>query len=347
MKRSVAAPGRVAALLLVLVPGLAACRSDRLAEHDYRLIAGRTYVVTGASSGFGRGVATELGRHGGNVVLAARRASVLEEVAADVRAAGGQALVVPTDVSDAAAVERLGAAAVARFGRIDSWINNAGIGAIGRFEAIPVADHGRVVDVNLKGVIHGSHMALAQFHRQGGGTLVNIGSVEGAVPLAYHNTYAATKHAVLGLSDAINQELRLAGEHRRIRVSTVMPWAADTPYFIHTANYSGGTPRVYMMDGPDKVVAAIVKAAVRPRKDIVVGWKAKAALTGDRIAPGIAEDIAGDFIHHSQIATAPPAPPTSGSLYTPMPAGTGIEGGIRARMQAEDAARKAGGPRGQ
>lgn len=334
-------------LALAVLPALAACRSDRLATRDYRLIAGRTYVVTGASSGFGRGVALELGQHGGNVVLAARRAQALETVAAAIRASGGQALVVPTDVSDAAAVARLGEAAVARFGRIDSWINNAGIGAIGRFEAIPIADHARVVDVNLKGVIHGSHVALAQFHRQGGGILVNIGSVESAVPLAYHNTYAATKHAVLGLSDAINQELRLAGEHRRIRVATVMPWAADTPYFIHTANYSGGTPRVYMMDGPDKVVAAIVKAAVRPRKHIAVGFKAKAALTGDRIAPGIAEDIAGNFIHHAQIATAPPAPPTSGSLHVPMPEGTAVEGGIRARMEAEDAARKTAKPRGK
>lgn len=331
--------------MLVLMPPLvlavAGCRSDTLSRRDYALIAGRSYVVTGASSGFGRGVAEELGRHGGRVVLAARRGEVLEAVAATIRAGGGEALVVPTDVSDAAAMTRLAEAAVQRFGRIDVWINNAGIGAIGPFDRIPLADHDRIVDVNLKGVIHGSHLALNQFRRQGQGTLVNIASVEGEVPLAWHASYAATKHAIVGLDGALFQELRLQKLHRRIRISTVMPWAADTPYFTHTANYSGGTPRVYLMDPPQKVVAAIVKAAVKPRKRIAVGFKAKLALTGDRIAPGLAEHLGAEFIDHSQRDTAPPAPDTSGSLYRPLPEGTAVDGGVRARMRREDAAREA------
>ncbi|WP_236033336.1 SDR family NAD(P)-dependent oxidoreductase [Belnapia mucosa] len=301
-------------------------------------IAGRSFVVTGASSGFGRGVALGLGAQGGHVVLAARRAQVLEEVAAQIRAAGGEALVVPTDVSRADQVEALAAAAIGRFGRIDAWVNNAGVAAIGRFEEIPVEDHDRVVDVNLKGVIHGSHAALRQFRRQGFGTLVNIASVEGRVPLAYHASYAATKHAIIGLGAALNQELRLARQNR-IAVSTVLPWAVDTPFWQHTANYSGGTPRMVTMDGPEEVVRAIIRVSIHPQKELAVGWKANGAVLGHRIWPGLAEHIAGNVVHRVQIETAPPAPPTTGSLYAPVMEGTGVAGEARGRMAREDAAR--------
>jgi short-subunit dehydrogenase len=312
------------------------------AEQQQR-VAHRTFVVTGASSGLGRGVALRLGAYRAHVVLAARRAEALEEVAAEVRAAGGQPLVVVTDVARPEQVERLAEAAAARFGRIDAWINNAGVGAIGRFEDIPVADHARIVDVNLKGVIHGSHAALRQFRRQGFGTLVNIASVEGRIPIAYHASYAATKHAVIGLGAALRQELRLNGE-ARIQVATVLPWAVDTPYWEHTANYSGGTPRMILMDDAWPVVDAIIRATVYPRKELAVGWKAKGAVLGDRIWPGLAERIAGDVVHRAQIETAPPAPPTAGSVHAPMRSGTTVEGGARARMAREDAARRQAPP---
>lgn len=325
-------------LLIVPLMLLAGCSASTLRPSDNRLIAGRTFVVTGASSGFGRGVALEFARRGGNVVLAARRTDVLEAVAAEARAAGGTPLVVTTDVARPAEIERLGQAAVGRFGRIDAWINNAGVGVIGRFEDIPVAHHSRVVDVNLKGVIYGSHVALRRFKTQGFGTLVNISSVEGEVPLPYHASYAATKHAVLGLGAALHQELRLAGL-KRIKVATVMPWAADTPFFHHAAYYSGGTPRMVMMDPPERVVAAIVRAAIRPRKRIAVGWKAKGAVTAHQLVPGLTEHIAANVAHHAQIETAPPAPPTSGTLHQPMREGVGVSGGVRDRMKREDNAR--------
>src|SRR4051812_1407079 len=117
--------------LLLMAPALSACAvNTHLGKRDLQRISGKTYVVTGASSGFGRGVAEMLGRERANVVLAARRANVLEEVAAVIRASGGQALVMPTDVSDPAQVERLARETVARFGRIDVWINDAAVGTI-------------------------------------------------------------------------------------------------------------------------------------------------------------------------------------------------------------------------
>lgn len=322
-------------VLLVLLGAVLAGCGTRLGQDDRDRIVDRTFVVTGASSGLGRGVALRLAAHGANVVLAARRTAVLEELAGEVRAAGGQPLVVTTDVSRPDQVERLAAAAVERFGRIDAWINNAGVAAIGRFEDVPVADHARIVDVNLKGVIHGSHAALRRFRGQGFGTLVNVASVEGRVPLPYHASYAATKHAVIGLGAALNQELRLA-DTPAIRVATVLPWAVDTPFWDRTGNYSGGTPRMYTVDGPQETVEAIVRVAVQPTKELAVGWKAQGAVLGHRLWPGLAERVAADIVHRAQIETAPPAPATAGSLHEPIAAGTTVEGGARARMERED-----------
>jgi short-subunit dehydrogenase len=227
-------------LLLLCVLLLGACAgTPPLTRDGQPVLAGRTVVITGASSGFGRGVAVEMARRGANVVLAARRQSQLEAVAAEARAAGGRALVAPTDVADPAQMARLAQAAEAEFGRIDIWINNAGVGALGRFDEVPLADHSRIVDVNLKGVIHGSHEALRRFRRQGHGTVINLGSVVSRVPQPYYASYVATKHAVLGLDEALNAELRANREGRTIRVVTIMPWAADTPWFDNAANYYG------------------------------------------------------------------------------------------------------------
>lgn len=313
--------------------------STHLGRSDLSRIAGRTYVVIGASSGFGQGTALRLGALRANVVLAARRTDLLEEVAAKVRAAGGQALVVTTDVSDPAQVEALATAAAGRFGRIDVWMNIAGVGATGRFWDVPVADQSRIVDVNLKGVIYGSHVALRRFMAQGYGTLVNMGSVESQIPLAYHTTYAATKAGVLSLGRSLNEEIRHVGRARSIRVATVMPWAVDTPFFQHTANYSGHAPRMAMMDGPDKVVEALVWVSLHPREELPVGWKAQMASSAHQIFPDLTELIAAN-VHRAEIEKGTPAPDTSGSVHRPVPQGRGVDGGVRARMKQEDAARQ-------
>lgn len=174
--------GALYVLLMLCFALLGGCAS--LSSTDEQRIAGKTYVITGASSGFGRGLALRLAGLRANVVLAARRTDVLNDVAGQATAAGGTPLVVTTDVANAQDVQKLAAAAVQRFGRIDVWINNAGIGAIGAFDTIPVEDHARVIDVNLKGVIYGSHVALQQFRKQRAGVLVNVGSVESEVPMA-------------------------------------------------------------------------------------------------------------------------------------------------------------------
>jgi len=321
---------------------LAGCAAPRLQAGDEPLVAGKTYVITGASSGFGRGVAERLGALRANVVLAARRTDALNEVAGQAAKAGGVPLVVTADVGKPEDMQRLADEAVRRFGRIDVWINNAGVGAIGRFEDIPLEDHSRLVDVNVKGVIYGSHVALRRFREQGYGTLVNIGSVESEVPIAYQATYAASKAAVLSLGRALNEELRLTGMDR-VAVSTVMPWAADTPFFQHAANYSGRETRMVTLDDPNKVVEAIVWASLNPVEELPVGWKAAGATVGHRLMPDLAERIAGNVSHRVQMENAPPGQRTAGNLHTPPVHGSkDVEGDMRARLAQDKSQRSAG-----
>jgi short-subunit dehydrogenase len=317
---------RILFALLLILP--AACATPALRQSDQAAIQGRTWVVTGASSGIGRGVAERAGQMGANVVLAARRAEALEDVARTIRHNGGQALVVPADVSDAGQMAALAEAALRRFGGIDVWVNSAGIAAIGRFEDIPVADHARVVEVNLTGVIHGSHAALRHFRARGRGTLVNMASVEGRIPLAYHASYAATKHGIIGLDNALRQEMRLAGADG-IRILTILPWAVDTPFWANAATRAGRAPRGPWLDEARPVADAIVAATVHARSGAIpIGPKATAALFGARIAPGLSTRIAADVIHRVQMQDAPLSPDRPGNLHAPSPAPPTVEGGF-------------------
>ena len=214
---------------------------------------------------------------------------------------------IPTDVSRSAEVAHLAEAATARFGRVDIWINDAGVIALGRFTETPLADHERVIDINLKGVVYGSYAALQRFRSQGSGVLINLGSVESRAPLPYQASYVATKHAVLGLDEALRQELRLEGR-RGVQVVTVMPWAADTPIWDHAANYTGREPRAPSLDDADKVVRAVMAAALRPKARVAVGWKAKAAVLSEQLAPDLTENAAGSLYEAFRCAVPLPAP---------------------------------------
>ncbi|PST82745.1 hypothetical protein C7T94_08825 [Pedobacter yulinensis] len=326
-------------LLWLLALLFCSCATWKPGRPGQARLGSKTFVIIGASSGFGRGVAEELGRLKANVVLASRREAPLQEVADTIRKYGGTALVVPTDISKPEDLLALQEKTLAAFKTVDVWINMAGVGAIGRFWEIPLAEQERVVDINLKGVIYGSHTAINLFRKQGYGVLINMGSVESFNPLAYHASYAATKGGIRHLSQAINHELRLSG-NKDIEIVTIEPWAADTPFWQHAANYSGRTARMAAMDHPQKVVNAVLRASLRPRREIPVGWKAKATRIFHRITPHGSERFSANVAHRSQIKTAPPAPVTSGSAFKPMSTGTGVTGGVKARMKRENEAGK-------
>lgn len=256
-----------------VAPGTPGGRPD---SHEAPNIAGKTYVITGAASPFGRALALQLASMRANVVLAAPDVELLSDIAAGVSAAGGRPLVAVTDVARPEDIERLAALAVAKFGRIDAWINNAAVGAVGRFDEIPLEEQGRLIDVNLKGTVYGSHAALRQFRKQRAGALVNIGTAESGVPLAYQASYAASRAALLSLERALNDEIRLAALGD-VTASTVMPCAADVPMFRYAASYSGDTPRLLSKGDAQRVIDAIVWNTLPARQQQAAGWKERAA----------------------------------------------------------------------
>lgn len=315
---------RLRTLLLMLA--LSACATGgNLSTHDEPPIAGRTYVLLGASSGLGRGTALKLAALHANIVIAARRGDLLRDIAARAEAMGAQALAVPTDISRPEDVERLRNAAVARFGHVDTWIDFAGVAAIGPFWEVPLADHARVIDVNLKGFVFASYAAVNLFRQQGYGTLINLGSVESEIPIAYHASYAATKAGIRNLDLALGQELRLAGLSR-IKVVTIEPWAVATPFWAHAADYTGKAPCMGTMDEPGKVVDAIIWSSLYPQPDLPVGWKAQAAWFGAHVSPWLTDRIAAAVIQRYQINDSRPMANTDGNLFAPVAAGRGTEG---------------------
>jgi NAD(P)-dependent dehydrogenase (short-subunit alcohol dehydrogenase family) len=288
---------------------------------------GRVIVITGASSGFGRGTAVRFAELGATLVLAARRDAVLDEAARECESRGGRATAVPTDVTSEIDVRRLAETAVGEYGAIDVWVNNAGAGAIGRFEDIPLEDHVRVIDTDLLGTLYGSYFAMQQFRKQGAGTLINVASVIGKVPSPYFSSYAAAKHGVVGLSASLRQELT-EEKVDMIHVCTVLPTTFDTPFFEHAAQYTGheASPIPPTYD-PKDVVDTIVGLVNDPQDEVSVGGAAKVFNFAHHLFPGLVERMMARQTHKSEFEKAQPDTNTSGSLHEPMDTGTGVRGG--------------------
>jgi short-subunit dehydrogenase len=293
-------------------------------------LAGRVVVITGASSGFGKGAALAFAAEGEMLALAARRGELLEALAAELEAAGHDALSVPTDVSHEREVEALARATVEKYGRIDVWINNAGVGAIGPFERVPLADHVQVIETNLLGTLYGTWFAYRQFLEQDSGTLINVSSELGRHTVPYYASYAAAKHGVAGLDDALQQEL-LQTRHEDIHVCTVFPTAHDTPFFEHAANYTGReTQAPEPLHDPEDVVETLLRLALDPKDNEIVGADGVVKLLMRSLTPALSKKLGAKQMHKVQIEDAPPAPDTPGAVRTPMPGGTGVRGGRKA-----------------
>lgn len=244
-----------------------------------------TVVVTGASSGIGRLTAVELAARGARVVLVARSAAVLQRVAAECQDAGGQAEVVPTDVSDESAVRRVAERAIERFGHFDAWINDAAVIAFGRYDEVPLDVHRRIVEVNLLGTMYGSWIALEHFVSQGRGALVNVASLYGDISTPYVAGYATTKSAIIGLTRSIRYDV---GRQPHIGVSCVLPSSVDTPVWRNAGNYVGRRAEAIPPTvDPARVSRAVIKCLERPRRQVRVGWVGRAATLGEHVLPGV------------------------------------------------------------
>ena len=282
-------------------------------------------VLTGASIGIGHAAALAFARQGAHLVLAARGAEALDKVAAECRLLDAEALAVPTDVTDAGAMRALADAAIARYGRIDVWINNVGVGAVGAFDTTPIEAHQQVIAANLVGHMNGAHAVLPHFRRRGRGTLINMISVGGWTVAPYAAAYTASKFGLRGFSEALRAEL---GSLPEVHVCEVYPTFVDTPGLLHGANYSGKRlrPPPPVLD-PRRVASALVALSRAPRDVTSIGSVAVPGRLAHALLPGLTRRLTVWFADRA-LARAELAPVSNGNLFEPSRVHT-IDGGHR------------------
>ena len=229
-------------------------------------------VITGASSGIGLATARMAAAKGAQVVLAARSVDAIRDAADAIEKAGGSALAVETDVADRGAVDQLAAATLARFGTIDTWVNNAGVAIVGKLADVPEADARRLFDIDFWGTVHGVDAALPTL-RASGGTIINVASLASDVPTPLMGIYAAAKHAVKAYTDTLRMELEADGAP--ISVTLIKPGAIATPLQDNQRNLIG---RDTVLPPPfypaDDVARAILHAATHKVRDRFIGGSA-------------------------------------------------------------------------
>jgi short-subunit dehydrogenase len=277
-------------------------------------------VVTGASSGIGLATVRRAAKEGTKLVLVARSENTLDDLVAEITSAGGEAIRVIADVASRADMERVAREAIARFGHIDTWVNDAGVSIYGRLDEVSEKDSRRLFDVNFWGIVNGSMAALPHL-RASEGVLINVGSEVSEAVVGLQGMYSASKHAVKGFTDALRIEVEEMDE-APVTITLIQPTATDTPYPQHARNYMEREPALPTpLDDPEDVAKAILGAATKPTRDVKVGLS-KLNVAAAKLTPGIADKMTARKSENQQYEEPPRNP--EGTLYTP-----GEEGRVR------------------
>ena len=229
------------------------------------LLVGKTVVITGASSGVGLATAEAFSQAGCKVVLAARGEQGLDMAVERCKALGALAIAVPTDVSDYIQVQHLISHALAFGGKIDYWVNNAGVMASGKFEEVPIEVAHQVVKTNLLGYLNAAHAVLPIYKQQGRGILINNVSIGGYMPAPYSAVYSATKFGIKGMMECLQGEL---SDQADIHICNLYPQIQRSTGNMHSAKYSGLDFKVppFAAD-PKDTAAQLLALALHPQKD--------------------------------------------------------------------------------
>ena len=279
-------------------------------------IAEQTVVIVGASSGIGRATALAFAAQGARLFLTARDGDALDNLATELRASGNSVEWLAMDTADYDAVQLTGARAVAAFGHVDTWVQVAGLGTYSTFAELTPADFRRVIDVDLCGAAYGAMVALPLL-RQQGGALIVVSSIEAEVGLPFQSAYAAAKHGVQGFVDVLRMEL----EHEAIpvAVTSIKPAPINTPFFSSVATRLGVRPRaIPPVYPPEQVAAAIVRAARKPRAEVIVGGVGYILVWSKRLMPRLTDRLLGRFVYEAQLTDRPTVPDDRGNLDTPV-----------------------------
>lgn len=281
-------------------------------------------VVTGASSGVGRAIARAFGAKGACVGLIARTQVALEDAAEEIRASGGQALVLPCDVADAAAVEHAADQVIATWGRINTWINDAMVSVFSPVSEMKPEEYRRVTEVNYLGTVHGTLAALRYMRPANDGVIIQIGSalVYRSIPL--QSAYCASKAAIRGFTDSLRCELR--HDRSRVRLSMLQLPAVNTPQFdvvrTRLPNQPQPVPPIFQ---PEVIADAALYAARKAPRELWVGGSAIKAILGQRVIPGALDRYLGRIGYRAQ-QTKDPLVPRPDNVDAPIQVDHGAHG---------------------
>lgn len=269
-----------------------------------RKVRDTVVVITGATSGIGRATAQEFVRAGARVVVAGRRTERLEELVAELENKGGEALAVTVDVAEAGQVEHLITAALARFGRIDTLVNNAGVGLAAKFAEQSLEDFRRVMEINFWGAVYACQAVVPQMRKQKSGVIINVASIFGKRGMPFETAYCASKFALAGFSEALRAELMSEG----IDVVSVFPGAVETEIFDSAANQTGMEIPAFIPKFPAREMAKLIVQSARfPQPEVVAAADALAINFVNKVAPGLMDLALGwtvPFIEGARRASA-------------------------------------------
>lgn len=282
-------------------------------------------VITGASAGVGRATVREFARHGAWIGLVARSRDGLAGARREVEAAGGRALVIPTDVACPEQVEAAAEAVERQLGPIDVWVNNAMASILSPAIDITAEEFQRVTDVTYHGYVYGTLAALRRMRPRNRGVIVQVGSALAYRSIPLQSAYCGAKHAVQGFVDSVRSELIHDGSH--VHITTVQLPAVNTPQFSwiksRMPRHPQPVPPIYQ---PEVIARAIRWAAHHRRREVCVGWPTVKAIMGNKFIPGLLDHYLAWIGYGAQQTDQPIDPARPNNLFAPLPGDYGAHG---------------------
>ena len=295
----------------------------------------KVVVVTGASSGVGRAIAEAFGAEGACVGLIARNEEALSHAKAAIERAGGRALVLPTDVSDAAQVEKAAAAVEAEWGRIDVWVNDAMVSVFAPAMEITPEEYARVTAVDYLGFVHGTQAALRRMRTRDQGVIIQVGSALGYCSVPLQSAYCASKAAIRAFTDAVRVELK--HDHSRVKISILQLPAVNTPQFDIVRSRLPRRPQpVPPIYQPEIIARAALYAAKHAPRELWLGGPVWKAIVGRFFAPWFVDAYLARTGYASQQTNEPRIRDRSDDIDAPVPGDRGAHGRFDARARRFD-----------
>ena len=293
-----------------------------------------TVVITGAAAGVGRATARAFGKRGARVGLLARGVDDLNAAAAEIEAAGGKALVLPTDVADPDAVEAAAAAVERQFGPIDIWINCAMATIFAQVWQIAPEEFRRATEVSYLGFVYGTMAALRRMRPRNRGTIVQVGSALAYRAIPLQSAYCGSKFAIRGFTESLRSEL--LHENSRIHLTMVQMPALNTPQFDWARNKMGKRAQpVAPIFQPEVAAEAIVFAAHARRRELYVSWSNWKVILANKVAPGVLDHLLSRSGYSGQLTDEPTDPRQPDNLFAAVPGNHGAHGRFDRRSRAD------------